>query len=76
MTERFRVYTNRDLVGVEIAGAIKNVIAIAAGACDGLGFGDNAKAAPITRGIVEIARPRGEDGGVRGDVRGPRGSAI
>ena len=56
MTERFRVYTNHDLVGVEIAGAIKNVIAIAAGACDGLGFGDNAKAALITRGIVEIAR--------------------
>ncbi|MEI6634344.1 MAG: NAD(P)H-dependent glycerol-3-phosphate dehydrogenase [Chlamydiota bacterium] len=56
MTERFRVYTNPDLLGVEIAGAIKNVIAIAAGACDGLGFGDNAKAALITRGIVEIAR--------------------
>lgn len=56
MTERFRVYTNADVLGVEIAGAIKNVIAIAAGACDGLGFGDNAKAALITRGIVEIAR--------------------
>lgn len=56
MTERFRVYTNPDLLGVEVAGAIKNVIAIAAGACDGLGFGDNAKAALITRGIVEIAR--------------------
>lgn len=56
MTERFRVYTNPDMPGVEIAGAIKNVIAIAAGACDGLGFGDNAKAALVTRGIVEIAR--------------------
>lgn len=56
MTERFRVYTNSDVIGVEVAGAIKNVIAIAAGACDGLGFGDNAKAALITRGIVEIAR--------------------
>jgi len=56
MTERFRVYTNSDLVGVEISGAVKNVIAIAAGACDGLGFGDNAKAALITRGIVEITR--------------------
>ncbi|MCX6358060.1 MAG: NAD(P)-dependent glycerol-3-phosphate dehydrogenase [Candidatus Aureabacteria bacterium] len=56
MTERFRVYTNPDLTGVEIGGAIKNVIAIAAGACDGLGFGDNAKAALITRGIVEITR--------------------
>ena len=56
MTERFRVYTNHDLIGVEIGGAIKNVIAIAAGACDGLGFGDNAKAALITRGMVEITR--------------------
>lgn len=56
MTERFRVYTNPDIVGVEIAGAVKNVIAIAAGASDGLGFGDNAKAAIITRGLVEIAR--------------------
>lgn len=56
MTERFRVYTNHDLIGVEIGGAVKNVIAIAAGACDGLGFGDNAKAALITRGIVEITR--------------------
>lgn len=56
MTERFRVYTNPDLIGVEIGGAIKNIIAIAAGASDGLGFGDNAKAALITRGIVEITR--------------------
>ncbi|MDD5557492.1 MAG: NAD(P)-dependent glycerol-3-phosphate dehydrogenase [bacterium] len=56
MTDRFRVYTNRDPLGVEISGAVKNVIAIAAGAADGLGFGDNAKAAIITRGIVEIAR--------------------
>lgn len=56
MTERFRVYTNHDLIGVEIGGAVKNVIAIAAGACDGLGFGDNAKAALITRGMVEITR--------------------
>ncbi|MEJ2746114.1 MAG: NAD(P)-dependent glycerol-3-phosphate dehydrogenase [bacterium] len=56
MTERFRVYTNHDIIGVEIGGAIKNVIAIAAGACDGLGFGDNAKAALITRGMVEITR--------------------
>jgi len=55
-SESFRVYTNNDPVGVEIAGALKNVIAIAAGINDGLGFGDNAKAALITRGIVEIAR--------------------
>jgi len=50
----FRVYTSTDIVGVELGGALKNVIAIAAGVCDGLGFGDNAKAALITRGIVEM----------------------
>ncbi len=52
----FRVYTNEDLLGVEIAVALKNVIAIAAGVCDGLGYGDNTKAALLTRGLVEIAR--------------------
>lgn len=52
----FRVYTNTDIVGVEMGGALKNVIAIGAGICDGLGFGDNAKAALITRGIAEISR--------------------
>lgn len=55
-TERFRVYTNLDVVGVELAGALKNVIGIAAGMCDGLGFGDNAKAALLTRGLAEMAR--------------------
>ena len=55
-TGRFRVYTNTDIVGVELAGAIKNVIAIAAGICDGLGFGDNAKSALVTRGLVEMTR--------------------
>lgn len=55
-TDRFRVYSNRDLVGVEVAGALKNVVAVAAGGCDGLGFGDNAKAALLTRGLVEMAR--------------------
>jgi glycerol-3-phosphate dehydrogenase (NAD(P)+) len=55
-TPRFRVYTNTDVVGVELAGALKNIIGIAAGICDGLGFGDNAKAALLTRGLVEIAR--------------------
>lgn len=55
-TDRFRVYTNTDLVGVELAGALKNVIGIAAGVCDGLGFGDNAKAALLTRGVVEMTR--------------------
>lgn len=51
-----RVYTNPDVTGVEVAGALKNIIAIAAGISDGLGYGDNAKAALITRGITEIAR--------------------
>ena len=55
-TDRFRVYSNADLVGVELAGALKNVIGVAAGVCDGLGFGDNAKAALLTRGVVEMAR--------------------
>ncbi|MDY3561660.1 NAD(P)-dependent glycerol-3-phosphate dehydrogenase [Gemmata sp. JC673] len=55
-TDRFRVYTNNDLIGVELAGALKNVIGIAAGVCDGLGFGDNAKAAMLTRGLVEMTR--------------------
>lgn len=55
-TDRFRVYTNSDLLGVELAGALKNVLAIAAGICDGLGFGDNAKSALVTRAIVEMTR--------------------
>lgn len=55
-TDYFRVYTNRDVVGVELAGALKNVIALAAGIIDGLQLGNNAKASLITRGIVEIAR--------------------
>ncbi|MDD5140744.1 MAG: NAD(P)-dependent glycerol-3-phosphate dehydrogenase [Verrucomicrobiales bacterium] len=52
----FRVYTSSDRLGVEIGGALKNVIAIAAGACDGLGFGDNSKAALVTRGLAEIRK--------------------
>ena len=52
----FRVYLNDDLVGVELCAAAKNVIALAAGACDGIGAGDNAKAALITRGLAEMAR--------------------
>lgn len=55
-TERFRVYTNLDLIGVELAAALKNVIAIAAGTSDGLGYGDNAKSALMTRGLVEMTR--------------------
>ena len=56
MNEYFRVYTNPDLLGVELGGALKNVIALAAGISDGLGCGDNTKAALMTRGITEIAR--------------------
>lgn len=56
MGPTFRVYTNTDVAGVELASALKNVIAIAAGACDGLGFGDNAKSALLTRGLAEITR--------------------
>lgn len=56
MTPYFRVYTNDDLIGVEIGGAVKNVIALAAGVIDGLGYGDNTKAALLTRGMKEIAR--------------------
>lgn len=56
MNSYFRVYTNLDIIGVEIAGSLKNIIAIGAGLSDGLGFGDNAKAALITRGLAEIAR--------------------
>ena len=52
----FRVYVNDDLVGVELCAAAKNVIALAAGAVDGLGLGDNVKAALVTRGLVEMAR--------------------
>ncbi|MGM8213983.1 NAD(P)H-dependent glycerol-3-phosphate dehydrogenase [Bacillaceae bacterium W0354] len=56
INENFRVYTNDDIVGVEIGGAIKNIIALGAGISDGLGYGDNAKAALITRGLAEITR--------------------
>lgn len=55
-TSTFRVYVNTDIVGVEIAGSVKNIIAIAAGISDGIGFGDNAKAAIITRGLAEMSR--------------------
>ena len=54
--EHFRAYTSKDITGVEVGGAVKNVIAIAAGGCDGLGFGVNARVALITRGLSEIMR--------------------
>jgi glycerol-3-phosphate dehydrogenase (NAD(P)+) len=56
MNEVFRVYTSPDILGIELGGALKNVIALAAGIADGLGYGDNTKAALITRGIAEISR--------------------
>ncbi len=56
MTETLRVYTSSDVKGVELGGSLKNVVALAAGIADGLGYGDNAKAALITRGIAEISR--------------------
>ena len=55
-TNRLRIYTNEDLIGVEIGGSVKNVIAIAAGFCDGFGYGDNTKSALITRGLIELSR--------------------
>lgn len=56
MSDRFRVYTSPDVIGIELGGSLKNVIALAAGIADGLGFGDNSKAALMTRGIAEISR--------------------
>ena len=56
MSSRFRIYTSPDIVGVEIGAALKNVIALCAGCCDGMGFGDNTKAMLMTRGLTEIAR--------------------
>ncbi|WP_168733739.1 NAD(P)H-dependent glycerol-3-phosphate dehydrogenase [Metabacillus sediminilitoris] len=63
INQHFRVYTNPDIIGVEIGGALKNIIALAAGITDGLGYGDNAKAALITRGLAEIARLGSKMGG-------------
>lgn len=56
MTSRFRIYANDDLKGVELGGALKNIIALGAGISDGIGFGDNARAALMTRGLVEMTR--------------------
>jgi glycerol-3-phosphate dehydrogenase (NAD(P)+) len=63
MNERFRVYTSADIIGVELGAALKNVIALCAGCCDGMGFGDNTKAMLMTRGLTEIARIGAKMGG-------------
>ncbi len=73
MTRFFRVYTNPDVVGVELCGASKNVIAVAAGMCDGLGYGDNTKATLMTRGLAEMSRLGQRHGRQPADVHGPRG---
>ena len=73
MTTTFRVYTNPDVVGCEIAGALKNVIAIAAGIVSGLGFGHNTLAALVTRGLAEIGRIVGAFGGEMRTVHGLAG---
>jgi len=63
MNERFRVYTSSDVIGVELGAALKNVIALCAGCCDGMGLGDNTKAMLMTRGLTEIARVGAKLGG-------------
>lgn len=67
MTSYFRVYSSSDIIGVEVGGSLKNVIAIAAGIADGAGFGDNTKAALLTRGLFEISR-LGEEMGAKADT--------
>ncbi|MFA9378983.1 MAG: NAD(P)H-dependent glycerol-3-phosphate dehydrogenase [Lachnotalea sp.] len=73
MNEVFRVYTSPDILGIELGGALKNVIALAAGIADGLGYGDNTKAALITRGIAEISRLGTVMGGKRETFSGLTG---
>ncbi len=73
MTDYFRIYTNPDIIGVELGAALKNVIALAAGIVEGLGYGDNTKAALITRGLTEIARLGVKMGGEPGTFAGLTG---
>ena len=73
MNNSLRVYTNPDVVGCEVGGAVKNVLAIAAGIGDGLGFGWNTKAALITRGLAELTRLRRRARRYAADLSGPRG---
>lgn len=73
MNERFRVYTTDDVIGVELGAALKNVIALCAGCCDGMGYGDNTKAMLMTRGLAEMARVGVEMGGRRDTFGGLAG---
>ncbi len=73
ISDRFRVYTGCDLIGVELGGALKNIIAIAAGISDGLGFGTNTKAALVSRGLIEISRLGVAMGAKEGTFRGLSG---
>lgn len=72
-TREFRLYTNRDVIGVETGGALKNVIAIATGLADGLGLGENARAALVTRGLAEMTRLAVALGGAAGTLAGLAG---
>ena len=72
-SDMLRTYRNKDIKGVELGGSMKNVIAIAAGICDGIGYGDNSKAALITRGMAEITRLGKKMGGKRKTFRGLSG---
>ena len=73
MTDRFRIYATNDIIGVEVGGSLKNIIAIAAGCADALGFGANAKAALLTRGLVEMVRLGVAMGGRAGTFYGLSG---
>ena len=73
MNERFRVYTTDDILGVELGAALKNVIALCAGCCDGMGYGDNTKAMLMTRGLAEMARVGVKMGGRRDTFAGLAG---
>ena len=73
MNDRFRVYTSPDIVGVELSGALKNVVALACGICDGMGYQDNTKALLMTRAMVELCHLGERLGGDRRDLRRPCG---
>ena len=73
ITDRFRVYTNDDVIGLELGGSLKNIIALGAGITDGMGFGDNTKAAMMTRGIAEMVRLGIAMGGERDTFSGLSG---